>query len=143
MGSMVDPAVIGISAVSYVLPGQPVALAALAAEGKLDSSVEVLQEFGFEGVHISDVPADELALQALQRLLADQRWTRKQSTRSTTPVRCPTAIASPRRTVLEDFSYPVARLQYRVRSDERDDRRDRSGGLHGPHGGRSISPPRT
>ena len=42
-----------------------------AAQHKLQTPVGVLRDFGFEHVHVSDVPADELALQALQRLLTE------------------------------------------------------------------------
>jgi len=112
MGSMVNPPVIGISAVSYVLPGQPVTLAALAAEGKLNSPVDVLQEFGFEGVHISDVPADELALQALQRLLADETLDPDTVDALYYAGALPDSHRVATGAVLQDFSYPVARLQY-------------------------------
>jgi 3-oxoacyl-[acyl-carrier-protein] synthase-3 len=102
----------GITAIAYLLPGAPVPLEALAAQGRLDTSVEVLREFGFEFVHISDVPADELALQALQRLLTDSAI----EPESIDVLIYAGAIPQSHRVAtggrLEDFSYPVARLQY-------------------------------
>jgi 3-oxoacyl-[acyl-carrier-protein] synthase III len=103
---------VGIPAISYVLPGALIPLEELAAQDKLETPVDVLRDFGFESVHISNVPADELALQALQRLLADHAV----DPESIDALFFAGAIPQSHRVAtggrLEDFSYPVARLQY-------------------------------
>lgn len=109
---MVGTPLAGIAAISYVLPGAPVPLHTLAADGKLDSAEDVLREFGFEGVHISEAGADALAIEAVQRLIADHAI----DPESIDVVCYAGALPSSHRVatggVLEDFSYPVARLQY-------------------------------
>jgi 3-oxoacyl-[acyl-carrier-protein] synthase III len=103
---------VGIPAISYALPGAPVPLEDLAAQGKLETPVEVLRDFGFEFVHISDVPGDELALRALQQLLSEHAI----DPESIDALFYAGAIPQSHRVAtggrLEDFSYPVARLQY-------------------------------
>jgi len=102
----------GIAALSYVLPGAPVPLETLAAQHKLETPVGVLRDFGFEHLHVSDVPADELALQALQRLLSEHAI----DPESIDALFFAGAIPQSHRIAtggrLQDFSYPVARLQY-------------------------------
>ena len=107
-----DPVTAGIPAISYVLPGAPVPLEDLAAQGKLETPVAVLRDFGFDFAHISDVPADELALRAVQQLLADHPI----EAESIDALYFAGAIPQSHRVVtggrLDDFSYPVARIQY-------------------------------
>jgi 3-oxoacyl-[acyl-carrier-protein] synthase-3 len=102
----------GISAISYVLPGASVPLEELAAQGKLVTPVDILRDFGFEHVHISDVPADELALRALKQLLSQHAI----DPESIDALLFAGAIPQSHRVAtggrLQDFSYPVARLQY-------------------------------
>lgn len=102
----------GISAISYVLPGASVPLEKLAAQGKLATPVDVLRDFGFEHVHVSDMPADELALRVLQRLLSEHAI----DSESIDALFFAGAIPQSHRIAtggrLQDFSYPVARLQY-------------------------------
>jgi 3-oxoacyl-[acyl-carrier-protein] synthase III len=103
---------IGISAISYVLPGRLVPLEQLARDGKLETPVDVLRDFGFEGAHVSTVPADELALQALARLLADTGLDPESVDALFYAGAIPGSHAVPTGAPLQDFSYPVARLQY-------------------------------
>ena len=102
----------GISAISPVLPGEPVSLESLAAAGKFDTPVDVLREFGFAGAHVSDVAADELAVRAVQSLLSDAAV----DPESIDAVYYAGALPHSHRVrtggALEDFSYPVARVQY-------------------------------
>ena len=102
----------GISAISVVLPGDLVSLESLAAAGKLDTSVDVLREFGFAGAHVSDVPADDLAVRSVQALLSEAAV----DPESIDALYYAGAIPQSHRVrtggALEDFSYPVARVQY-------------------------------
>ena len=102
----------GIAAISYVLPGDAVPIEQLDARTLLETPVDVLRDFGFEGAHISDVPADELALRATQQLLGEHAI----DPESIDALYFAGAIPQSHRVAtggqLEDFSYPVARLQY-------------------------------
>lgn len=84
----------------------------LAARGQLETPAGVLREFGFESAHISDVPGDELALLALQRLVTQYAI----DPESIDALYFAGAIPQSHRVAtggrLQDFSYPVARLQY-------------------------------
>lgn len=109
---MVGIPLAGLSAISCVLPGERVPLEALAGAGLLDTSVDVLREFGFEGAHVSDVPADDLAVRAVQALLSETAL----DPESIDAVYYAGALPSSHRVAtagpLEDFSYPAARVQY-------------------------------
>lgn len=102
----------GISAISYVLPGASVPLEELAAQGKLATPVDVLRDFGFEHVHVSSVPADELAVQALQRLLSEHAIDPESIDALFFAGAIPQSHWIATGGALQDFSYPVARLQY-------------------------------
>ncbi len=102
----------GISAIAYVLPGASVPLEELAARGKLATPVDVLRDFGFEYVHVSTVPADELALQALQRLLSEYDLDPESIDALFFAGAIPQSHWIATGGTLQDFSYPVARLQY-------------------------------
>lgn len=84
----------------------------LARDGKLDNPVDVLQEFGFSGAHVSDVPADDLALQALQQLCTDATIDPESIDALFYAGALPQSHAVPTGAALQGFSYPVARLQY-------------------------------
>jgi 3-oxoacyl-[acyl-carrier-protein] synthase-3 len=108
-----DIARIGITAIAYELPERVVDLRALDALGLLDSPPDVLEQFGFRCVHVSDVPADELALRALRRLIDDS----KIDPESVDQLIGAGAIPESHRIAtggdpLEGFNYPVARMQY-------------------------------
>lgn len=109
---MVGVPIAGLSAISYVLPGNPVPLEPLAAAGKLDSPVALLQDFGFEGVHVSEAPADELALRAVQRLLRDDEIDPDSIDALYYAGALPESHCVATGAELQGFSYPVARLQY-------------------------------
>ncbi len=104
---------IGIAAIEYELPDHSVGLEELERGGRLESSAATLAGFGFGSVRISDRPAVELASTALGRLL-DRAAVAAESIDALF-----FAGAIPRsHTVrdagglLDDFSYPVARLAY-------------------------------
>jgi 3-oxoacyl-[acyl-carrier-protein] synthase III len=111
-GPATSPDTIGIPAISYVLPGEPVPLDVLAREGKLEHPVEVLQQFGFGSAHISDVPADALALEALQRLCTDARIDPDTIDALFYAGALPPSHCVATGGALQGFSYPVSRLQY-------------------------------
>ena len=60
---------IGIAAIAYALPDTTLDLTSLAARGLLESPASLLTEFGFGHIHVSDAPADAIALQALRKLI--------------------------------------------------------------------------
>ena len=62
---------IGITAIGYALPEHAVDLPTLHVRGLLDSPVDVLAQFVFRCTHISDRPADELALVVLRDLIGE------------------------------------------------------------------------
>jgi 3-oxoacyl-[acyl-carrier-protein] synthase-3 len=104
--------VIGITAISYVLPPTFLALSELAERGLLESPASALAEFGFRGAHVSDRPADELALAALQDLLESEHLNPASIDllfyAGAIPESHRVAVAG----ALEGFTYPAARLQY-------------------------------
>jgi 3-oxoacyl-[acyl-carrier-protein] synthase-3 len=104
---------IGITAIGYVLPERAVDLRTLAERGLLESPVDVLAQFGFRCIHISDRPADELALVALRRLIDENGI----DPESVDALLYAGAIPESHRVAddggaLEGFNYPVSRLQY-------------------------------
>jgi 3-oxoacyl-[acyl-carrier-protein] synthase-3 len=104
---------IGISAIGYALPERAVDLGTLHELGLLDSPVDALAQFGFRCIHVSDRPADELALVALRRLIDDNEI----DPESIDALFYAGAIPESHRVAdggaaLEGFNYPVARLQY-------------------------------
>ena len=108
-----DTPSIGITAIAYALPERAVDLQTLHARGLLDSPVDVLAEFGFQCIRVSDRPADELALIALRRLLDENAI----DPESVDALLYAGAIPESHRVAdagaaLEGFNYPVARLQY-------------------------------
>ena len=108
-----DVSPIGISAIAYALPERTVDLRTLHERGLLDSPVDALAEFGFQCIHVSDRPADELALTALRRLIDEHAI----DPESVDALLYAGAIPESHRVAgdggaLEGFSYPVARLQY-------------------------------
>ena len=109
---MVESSVAGITAISYVLPGEPVPLHALAASGQLESPEDVLRDFGFAGVHVSGVGSDVLAIEAVQRLMAEHAVDPDSIDVLCYAGALPDSHRVATGGALEDFSYPVARLQY-------------------------------
>jgi 3-oxoacyl-[acyl-carrier-protein] synthase III len=108
-----DTPSIGITAIGYALPERVVDLATLHEGGLLDSPVDVLAEFGFRCIHVSDRPADEIALVALRRLIDEHEI----DPESVDALLYAGAIPESHRVAddgaaLEGFNYPVARLQY-------------------------------
>src|SRR5439155_906257 len=104
---------IGISAVAYLLPGEPVDLATLADRRLLESPPPILSEFGFRHAHVSDVPADALALGALERLIAQERLDPESIDALFVAGAIPSSHqASGEPSPLGRFNYPAARLQY-------------------------------
>jgi 3-oxoacyl-[acyl-carrier-protein] synthase-3 len=113
MNAVVSMDRIGISAIAYELPAPPVDLATIAGRGLLQTTPEVLSEFGFCRLYLSDRPAHVLALGAVRRLLAEQRV----DPESIDAVLCAGAIPSSHWVddgagPLAGFSYPVTRLQH-------------------------------
>lgn len=103
----------GITAITYALPERTLDLHALRERGLLESPVDVLAQFGFGSIHVSDRPADELALVALRRLID----THNIDPKSVDALLYAGAIPESHRVAdaggeLEGFNYPVARLQY-------------------------------
>jgi 3-oxoacyl-[acyl-carrier-protein] synthase III len=108
-----DTPSIGITAIGYALPEHAVDLRTLDERGLLDSPVDVLAQFGFRCIHVSDRPADELALIALRRLIDEHEV----DPESVDALLYAGAIPESHRiadagSALEGFNYPVARLQY-------------------------------
>jgi 3-oxoacyl-[acyl-carrier-protein] synthase-3 len=104
---------IGIASIAYALPERVVDLRTLDARGLLDSPVEVLEQFGFRCIHVSERPADELALRALRRLIDETAI----DPESVDVLLYAGAIPESHRVAdggaaLEGFNYPVSRLQY-------------------------------
>src|SRR5216684_7774095 len=101
---------VGISAIAYALPPQTVDLRTLDARGLLESPVDVLTEFGFQYVHISDRPADELALLALRRLVDEHVIDPETVSALFYAGAIPESHrVADGRSALEGFTYPVAR----------------------------------
>jgi 3-oxoacyl-[acyl-carrier-protein] synthase-3 len=108
-----DTPSIGITAIGYALPEHAVDLRTLDERGLLDSPVDVLAQFGFRCIHVSDRPADDLALVALRRLIDEHEI----DPESVDALLYAGAIPESHRVAdagaaLEGFNYPVARLQY-------------------------------
>jgi len=107
---------IGITAIAYALPATTLEVRELAERGLLESPASTLLDFGFARVHVSDRPADELALEALRELLqasgAEPESIDALFYAGAIPEshRVSTAPSGSRR--LDGFSYPAARLQY-------------------------------
>jgi|SRR5688572_2821517 len=104
---------VGISAITYALPERTMNLEALHERGLLESPVDVLAQFGFGSIHVSDRPADELALSALRRLLDEANI----DPGSVDVLLYAGALPESHRVAdnggeLEGFNYPAARLQY-------------------------------
>jgi 3-oxoacyl-[acyl-carrier-protein] synthase III len=104
---------IGIRAIAYALPDTTVDLTTLAGLGLLESPASTLAEFGFCRVHVSDRPAHDLALDAVQRLLAQERL----DPESIDAIFFAGAIPSSHHVssgeaALAGFTYPAARIQY-------------------------------
>lgn len=108
-----DTPSIGITAIGYALPERAVDLRTLHERGLLESPVDVLAQFGFRCIHVSDRPADELALVALRRVIEEHEI----DPESVDALLYAGAIPESHRVAddgaaLEGFNYPVARLQY-------------------------------
>ena len=103
---------VGIRAISYTLPDRLVSLTALAASGQIDTPVEVLADFGFERVAVSNRPADELALVAVRGLVESARIDPETVDALFYAGAIPDSHRVGDGTPLESFNYPVARLQY-------------------------------
>ena len=104
---------IGITAIGYALPERALDLRTLHEYGLLDSPVDVLAQFGFQCIHVSDQPADDLALLALRRLIAEHDI----DPESVDALLYAGAIPESHRVAddggaLEGFNYPVTRLQH-------------------------------
>jgi 3-oxoacyl-[acyl-carrier-protein] synthase-3 len=104
---------IGLAGIAYALPETTVDLPTLADRGLLESPASVLAEFGFCRVHTSDRPAHELALDAVNRLLAGTGV----DPETIDAIFFAGAIPSSHyigggESPLAGFNYPVARLQY-------------------------------
>ena len=107
-----DEPVAGIGGISDTLGDRAVDLKALEAAGLIESGTNVLTDFGFRSVRVSDRPADELALDALRDLLDAHQI----EAESVDGLIYAGAIPQSHRVTdgshLEGFNYPVARLQY-------------------------------
>jgi 3-oxoacyl-[acyl-carrier-protein] synthase III len=104
---------IGIAAIAYALPEETIGLRTLEERGLLESPADALAQFGFRCIHVSDRPADDLALIALRRLIDEQQI----DPESVDALFYAGAIPESQRvadggTALEGFNYPAARLQY-------------------------------
>jgi 3-oxoacyl-[acyl-carrier-protein] synthase-3 len=104
----------GITAIEYALPDLRVRLADLERDGRLDTPAAQLAAFGFEYVHLSDEPAEQLAAVAVGRLLARHGVEPKSVDALFHAGALPAshAIRAGGRHVLEGFNYPVCQLQY-------------------------------
>ena len=104
---------IGIPAISYALPETVVGLGDLTARGLLESPAAVLAEFGFCRAHISDRPADEIALEALRRLLEEERLDPESIDAIFFAGAIPSShYVSDGGAPLVGFNYPAAKIQY-------------------------------
>lgn len=103
---------IGLTAISYVLPQAFLSLGELEARGLLASPVAAMEDFGFRGVHVSDRPADELALAALQRLVAETAIDPDSIDLLLYAGAIPESHRVAVQGALEGFTYPAARLLY-------------------------------
>lgn len=103
---------IGIGAIAYALPETAVDLTTVGDRGLLDSPPSVLAEFGFCRVHIADRPADEMALDALRRLLDEAQLDPESIDALFFAGAIPSSHQVADGSPLDGFNYPVARLQY-------------------------------
>jgi 3-oxoacyl-[acyl-carrier-protein] synthase-3 len=103
----------GIAGIAYALPEATVDVEALAGSGLIESPAAVMRGFGFDRVHVSDRPADELALQALAELLhandVDPESIDALFYAGAVPESHRVGAATGH---LHGFCYPAARLQY-------------------------------
>lgn len=104
---------IGIPAIACVLPETTVDLAALAGAGLIETPAATLAEFGFCSVHVSDRPAHDLALDAVQRLLDENRIDPESIDAVFVAGAIPTShYVTGDEAPLAGFNYPSARIQY-------------------------------
>ena len=103
---------IGLTAISYVLPASFVPLGELEARGLLTSPAAAMEDFGFRGVHISDRPGDELALEALRRLVAETALDPDSVDLLVYAGAIPESHSVPVGGSLDGFTYPAARLLF-------------------------------
>jgi 3-oxoacyl-[acyl-carrier-protein] synthase III len=103
---------VGLTAISYVLPPAFLSLGELDARGLLTSPVAAMEEFGFRGAHVSDCPADELALAALQRLVGETAIDPDSIDLLVYAGAIPQSHRVAVQGALEGFTYPASRLLY-------------------------------
>lgn len=114
----------GIAAVSCAFPGESRSVEQLGAQGLLDSSPELLREFGFDRVHVARrESAFDLALEAAGALLRDEGvapdsvdlllYAGSPGTLAFAPGDAIPDDGSPFRTT-DRFKYPAARLQHEL-----------------------------
>jgi 3-oxoacyl-[acyl-carrier-protein] synthase-3 len=108
---------IGIAAVAYRLPDAFIDLRELDARGLLESSAAAMEDFGFRGAHISDRPADQLAMEALQQLIARERLDRDSIDLLIYAGAIPASHHVAAGGSLEGFAYPATRLLFEVGLD--------------------------
>ena len=108
---------IGISAVAYALPDAFIELRELDARGLLESSADAMKDFGFRGAHISDRRADELAVEALQQLIAGEGLDRDSIDLLIYAGAIPQSHHVPAGGPLDGFAYPATRLLYEAGLD--------------------------
>jgi 3-oxoacyl-[acyl-carrier-protein] synthase-3 len=87
-------------------------LPSAAARGLLDTPAEVLAEFGFNQLHISERPAYDLARDALRRLIADAAIDPESIDLLLYAGAIPSSHFVDDGSALAAFCYPAARLQY-------------------------------
>jgi 3-oxoacyl-[acyl-carrier-protein] synthase-3 len=106
---------VGISAVAYALPARRVTLEALESEGLLAGGASRLRALGFDRVHVSDVDAGELALQAVRTLAETHPFDPEAIDALFYAGALPAShAAANRRELLDGFSYPAGRVQYEM-----------------------------
>ena len=117
---MTQVTTVGLSGVAAALPRRHLSLSALAADGLLTSTPDVLSGFGFDRAYLcdDDCPMEELALDAARLALIDAGLLPHQidlvvwaSARAESHVYEPAATAARPKSVLTGFRYPSAWLQ--------------------------------
>jgi 3-oxoacyl-[acyl-carrier-protein] synthase-3 len=107
-----QPAVIGIRAISYVLPDTSIDLETAEQRGLLDSPAPTLAEFGFNRIRVSNRSAYDLSREAVRRLLDEHQLDPESIDAILFAGALPSSHACGAGEGLDGFNYPVARLQY-------------------------------
>jgi 3-oxoacyl-[acyl-carrier-protein] synthase-3 len=106
---------VGISAIAHALPARRVTLEALDSAGLLVGGASRLRALGFDGVHVSDVDAGELALRAIRALAEMHPFDPETVDALFYAGALPAShAAATRGELLDGFSYPGGRVQYEL-----------------------------